>query len=212
MPRAIRLSATGVAEFVGSTPAQRRRILSPYKRKRSGEARGRAHYYRAALNAIRWYLRPPKDQGIIFDAINALELRKKGPLKRGELAQIKHNQRVLGAFLAHYGVRDLIPVPGHLLECAIGKIEITCSPDMWAEEQGRLVLVKFFFPEKKPKLMQIPILLHLIREGAHRKGLAPKVICLDMDGREHKCPVDREKMTKIVASLEKDLVATWSSV
>lgn len=212
MMKPIRIAATGVAEFVSSTPAQRRRILRPYKKRQSGEARGRGHYYRAALNSIRAFLRNGKDQGIIADAIQALELRKKGSLKRGELAEIKHNVRVLQAFLRHYHDRDFSLVTGQHMECAIGKVQVTCTPDLWAQEKAKLVLVKFFFPDKKPKTLQIPILLHLLREGAHNAGLDAVVICLDMDGVQHNCPADRQKMKNIVAPLEQELEATWSSI
>lgn len=202
----------GCPEFVSSTPAQRRRILRPYKNRQGGEAKGRGHYYRAALNSIRYFFNGGKDPGIIADAIHAAELRKKGVLKRGELAQINHNIRVLKAFLRHYAHRDFHLVTGQHIECAIGTVEVTCTPDLWAEENARLVLVKFFFPERKPKTMQIPILLHLIREAGHNAGLNPTVICLDMDGVQHNCPADRQKMKAVVAPLEKELETTWSSI
>jgi hypothetical protein len=213
MSKPIRLAATGVAEFVSSTPAQRRRILRPYKKRQSGEARGRGHYYRVALNAIRHFFNGKKDVGIITDALQALELRKKGPFKkRGEPAEIKHNIRVLKAFLHYYAGRDFVVVPGQKIECTIGRVEVTCNPDLWAEENAKLLLVKFFFQEKKPKTLQIPVLLHLLREAAHHAGMNPTVICLDMDGVEHKCPADRHKMQALVAPLEKELEATWNSI
>src|SRR5690349_2424307 len=98
----IRIAATGVAEFVGSTEAHRRRILRPYKKKKSGEAKGRGHYYRAALNAIRRYFGSNKDVGIIADALSALKLQKKTGVTKRKLAEINHNIRVLNGFLKHY--------------------------------------------------------------------------------------------------------------
>jgi hypothetical protein len=212
MKKPIRIPATGVAEFVSATEARRRSILGPYKRKQSGEAKGRSHYYRFALNTIRAFFREGNDVGVITDGIRSLELRKKGPVKRGELAKLKHNIRVLKSVLAHYANRRFQIVQGRKLECTIGKIEVTCSPDLWAKENGEVVLVKFYFSERKPNVMQIPVLLHLVREGAQNGAVAPTVICLDMDGVEHRCPQDRAKMARVLVSLENELEAVWNSV
>ena len=73
---AIKLAATGVAEFVSATPARRRSILRPYKNKKSGETAGRGNYYQKALNAIRRFHKNNNDAGIINDTIAALKLTK----------------------------------------------------------------------------------------------------------------------------------------
>jgi hypothetical protein len=209
---AIRLSASGVAEFFSATPAHRRRILKPYKFKKSGESKGRAHYYKHALHAIKAYFKAGGDAGIIADAIHVAELKKKGPLKKGELASLNHNIRALKAFLEHHGHRKFHVIVGRQLETKVGTVEVTCMPDLWAEEDGKLTLIKFYFSQKPPLSLQVPVLLHLLREGAIAAGLEPAVVCLDVSGSNHKCPADRQKMNAFVLSIEAEITKVWNSL
>jgi hypothetical protein len=63
--------------------------------------------------------------------------------------------------------------------------------------------------------MQIPVLLHLFREGALNLGLpikAKNIVCFDMDGNVSECPSDRAKMSKIIEGVAGDIENVWKSL
>lgn len=213
---AIKVAATGVAEFVSATPARRRSILRPYKNKKSGEAVGRGNYYQKALNAIRKFHKNNNDAGIINDSIAALALRaKEAGIDKREVTKCKHNIRVLEAYLKHFRQKPFKVVPGKKLIYTIGSLTITCSPELSVECNGERLLIKLYFSQKKPLPLQIPVLLHLFREAAATVGLEVKpqnILCLDMDGNVSECPRNRAAMNQMLATLAGDVEGVWKAL
>jgi hypothetical protein len=212
---AIKLAATGVAEFVSATPARRRSILRPYKNTKSGEAAGRGNYYQKALNAIRRFHKNDNDAGIINDTIAALKQTEETTKDKREATKCRHNIRVLEAYLKYFRKRKFKVVPGKKLFCATGSLTVTCSPELNVEDNGERLLIKLYFSEKKPLPMQIPVLLHLFREGALNVGLqikAKNIVCFDMDGNVSECPANRTAMNKIIEGVAGDIEQVWNGL
>lgn len=211
---AIKLAATGVAEFVSATPARRRSILRLYKNKKSGETAGRGNYYQKALSAIRRFHKYG-DQGIIRDAVAALKLAMGSQTDKREIAKSRHNVRVLEAYLKFFRNRKFKVVPGKNLFCTVGPLTVTCSPELNVEDSGERLLIKLYFSEKKPLPLQIPVLLHLFRESALNIGLNIKtqnIICFDMDGNVYQCSPNRGAMNQLVQGVAGDIQDVWNSL
>jgi hypothetical protein len=212
---AIKLAATGVAEFVSATPARRRSILRPYKNTKSGEAAGRGNYYQKALNAIRRFHKNDNDAGIINDTIAALKQTGETTKDKREATKCRHNIRVLEAYLKYFRKRKFKVVPGKKLFCTAGSLTVTCSPELNVEDSGERLIIKLYFSDKKPLPMQIQVLLHLFREGALNVGLeikAKNIVCFDMDGNISECPANRTAMNKIIEGVAGDIEQVWDGL
>jgi len=211
---AIKLAATGVAEFAEASATKKRSLLRPYKLKKSGEAKGRSNYYQIAINAIKSFHKSENEKGVIADAIEALTLKRKSAT---HLDRIKcdHNIRVLKSYLAHFGSRKLKPIPGKRLFCKVKNLTITTQPELTAEENGKPLIVKLHFSSKKATTLRISILLHLMRQSAVNVGLhvnPENVACFDMDGTVHHCPRNTTAMDRIVEGLAGEIEDVWNAL
>lgn len=210
----IKLAATGVAKFASASPAKKRSLLRPYKKKKSGEAKGRSNYYQRAISAIKSFHKAGNDDGIIADAIAALTLKMKSASSLERLKCV-HNVRVLQAYRTHFGNRKFEPIAGKRLFCKVGNLTITAQPELTVEENGKPLFIKLYFSQKKPGTLEIPMLLHLIRNSAVNVGLKIKpenVFCFDMEGNVHPCPGNIEAMEQTAGNLSTEIEAVWSSL
>lgn len=165
----IRLSATGVAEFIQASPATRTRKLQPFKYPHRGEGAGRSSYYKPTIDTVREYHRRG-DPKIIRRKIEELTtLENDSSLPKRNRTRARRNIDALMAYEDLYGNRNFSVQPNHRLAFKVGSVTITAQPDLWVEENGVQVLIKLGVAKNRSS-DYIDLLLHLIRKAAIATG------------------------------------------
>ena len=180
----IKISATGVAEFITANPSGRASKLKPYKFNKRGEGFGRSSYYQGAINCIKRYHRAERDTDVIKRAVAELTAIANDK-SVARLARTRA-ERNIGAILAYkqiYGKRNFEILTNHRLSFTTKTLRVTASPDLWVREEGNEVLVKIGAARHRHPDEFVELLLHLIRKAAIASGYkvrARNVVYLDI--------------------------------
>jgi hypothetical protein len=213
----IKISATGVAEFITANPSSRPSKLRPYKFNKRGEGFGRSSYYQAAINCIKKYHSAGRDENVTKKAM--LELTAISTDESlGKLLQVKA-QRNIDAILAYmrvYGARRFQVLKNHRLSYTNKKLRITASPDIWVKEADQEVLLKIGAARHRNPDEFVELLLHLIRKAAISSGYkvrAKNVVYLDISiGQERVAQKSLSFYNKALDWAAKEIAAEWSNL
>jgi hypothetical protein len=141
--KSIRISASGVAEFIEASPANRLKKLRPYKYRTMGEGAGRSGYYKSTIDTVREYHKASRDPKVIRRKIEELTaIEGNSSLPKRNRSKARRNIDALLAYEDRYGDRDFNVLPNHRLSFEVGDVTITAQPDLWVKENGTEVLIK----------------------------------------------------------------------
>lgn len=180
----IKISATGIAEFMTANPSGRSSKLRPYKFNKRGEGFGRTSYYQKAIACIKKYHSEHNDASAIKKVIS--ELTATAADNSIEQLLRTRAQRNIDAILAYqriYGRRQFQILRNHRLSYTTKKLRITASPDLWVKEQNHEILLKIGAARHRNPDEFVEILLQLIRKAAISSGYkirANNVVYLDI--------------------------------
>ncbi len=213
----IKISATGVAEFITANPSSRPSKLRPFKFNKRGEGFGRSSYYQAAISCIKKFHLAGRDENVTKKAM--LELTAISTDKSlGKLLQVRA-QRNIDAILAYmriYGKRQFQILKNHRLSYNSKKLRITASPDLWVTEAGQEVLLKIGAARHRNPDEFVELLLHLIRKAAISSGYkvrAKNVVYLDISiGQERVAQKPLSFYNKALDWAGKEIAAEWSKL
>jgi len=165
----IRISMRGLAEVASAKPSRKYSKLKQYKFPESGESKGRSNYYVKALSAIRRHHRGQFDfvksvlDGLVAGARIETDPRKK--------AKLLSNHRAITDYLKTFGSRPLVMKPGRSMYYVYKDLVVSAHPDLVAEENGSLVLIKLNLGKDDFAGGVNSTLLHVLYEAAKTQGL-----------------------------------------
>lgn len=209
----IPISMRGFAEVSVAVPAAKLKILKKYKNSKSGESRGRSNYYVVALSTIKKYHRANGDKNIIVSKISELTKSADLELENRKRAKFRANARALEEYLIHFGDRLLSIKPGKRLYYYYKDLAISAQPDLVAEEEGKLVLIKLNASGKMHDGGMVALLLHALHEAAMLNSLpvAPRSVeYLDLpSGKRLRGPVGGFGSKEILNNNCQALLELW---
>ncbi len=212
---AIKLSATGVAEYIHASPATRTGNLKAFKFPHRGEGAGRSSYYKRTIDTVREFHRSG-DNNVLRKAVEELRVIENNTSIPKQLrTKAVKNINALLAYETHYGNRKFRIIPNHRLALVVGAVTITAQPDLWAEENGTQVLIKLGVAKNKSE-DYIDLILHLIRKAAIATGYkvrARNIAYLNVTtGEEVISNLHLSHFNRTIASSCRDIEKSWSSV
>lgn len=180
----IPISVNGLAKFMTSSEATRRRILKDFKFpfNRDGSRKPQIVRYSETRAAIRDYHESGNNAGTIVTAIEKLIAKKqKNPDK--DAARIDDNIRALKTYLEHFSNRKFVVLETPKPKYVHGEVYVSAYPDLYVDEEGTKKIIKMDFSEKKPNEDAVEIILKVMHEAAYAANLslmAANVIYLDI--------------------------------
>jgi hypothetical protein len=169
---AAKLSMRGFAEVACAAPARKKATLEKYKSPTSGASVGRSNYYIRALSLIKQHHKGASTH--VTSSIRKLLSEAKAEPDPRKRTKLLSNQRAVVDYLKHFGARDLTIKPGKQLYYAFENLVVSAQPDLVAEEDGNLLLIKLNLGKKDFSGGLPAMLLHLLYEAAQMKGLPVK--------------------------------------
>jgi len=168
----IQISVNGLAKFMTSSEATRRRILRDYKFpfNKDGSKKPQIVRYSEARAAIRDYHESGNNASTIVAAIEKLISKKqKNPEK--DAARIDDNIRALSTYLKHFSNSKLLVLETPKPVYVHGEVSISAYPDLYVDDGGKKKLIKLDFSEKKPHEESVEIMLKVMYEAAGSSGV-----------------------------------------
>ena len=98
------------------------------------------------------------------------------PRKRTKLLS---NHRAVTDYLKHFGARNLVIKPGKYLYYIFENLVVSAQPDLVAEENGNLILIKLNLSTKDFPGGVTAVMLHVLYEAALMKNLPVKSTSLE---------------------------------
>ena len=163
-----KISMRGLAEVSHASPGRKLSKLKKYKFPESEESMGRSNYYVKALSAIKHHHRG--DSSFVTSILQALLVEaktEKSPLRK---AKLLNNHRAITEYLNCFGGRALVIRRGKLLYYTFKELVVSAQPDLVAEENGDLVLIKLNLSKEDFTGGVCATILHVLYEAAHIEG------------------------------------------
>jgi hypothetical protein len=167
--KTVKISMRGFAEVASAPPNRKKAVFERYRSPKSGESVGRSNYYVKALSLIKRHHRG--DVADVKSAIRSLHadaLAEADPRKKTKLLS---NHRAIIDYLERFGHRNLEIKQGRRMYFVFEDLIVSAQPDIVAEENGNLILIKLNLGKKDLPGGVAATLLHVLYEAAKAKGL-----------------------------------------
>jgi hypothetical protein len=167
-----KISMRGFAEVVSAKPSKKQSKLKQYKFPQAEDSVGRSNYYVKAISAIKRHHRGQTDfVNALLQKLLAEATIEKNPWTR---AKLQNNYRAITDYLKSFGKRPLVIKPGKHLYYVHKDLVISAHPDLVAEENGKLLLIKLNFCKDDFGGGVTSTLLHVLYESAQLQGIPVK--------------------------------------
>src|SRR5579862_1033479 len=143
------LSVSCLAEYITRGGRSPESVLRPYKFKDLGEGRARIVFHPPVLTVIRRFYKSNKDTRVIDTAIAAWESKAGKTDKKSVRSKLHSNIKGLRLFLTRYGNKEFEILPSRKISYLIEQLIFTASPDLWVKANGRELLIKVGFGDRK---------------------------------------------------------------
>jgi hypothetical protein len=168
----VSISMRGLAEVASAKPSRKQSKLKRFQYPESDESKGRSNYYVKALSAIKRHHTGQSD--IVAAVLNGLMIEAASETDPRKKAKLRSNHRALKDYLEKFGSRQLVIKPGKSLHYAYKDLIVSAHPDLVAEENGSLILIKIN-PSKDDFAGGVcSTILHIPYEAAKNQGLPIK--------------------------------------
>jgi hypothetical protein len=164
-----KISMRGFAEVSCAAPNRKQSTLKRYRSPKSEDSVGRSNYYVKALSLIK---RHHKGE-FTYVASQISKLVNDAKTEKIPRAKTKllSNYQAISNYLQHFGDRKLTIRTGKHLYYIFEDLIVSAQPDLIAEENGKLVLIKLNLSKKDFSGGVCATLLHVLYEAALAKGL-----------------------------------------
>ena len=168
----VEISMRGFAEVHSAAPSRKHAVLRRYRSPKSGESVGRSNYYVKALSAIKRHHRGDSSHvGSTLRTLLAEAATETNPRKK---AKLLNNHRAITDYLKNFGSRTLTIKPGKHFHYTFRDLVVSARPDLVAEENGNLILIKLNLGKDDFAGGVSSTLLHVLYEAAQVKGIPVK--------------------------------------
>ncbi len=168
----VKISMRGLAEVASAKPSQKHSKLKKYQFPDSEESKGRSNYSVKALSAIKRHHRGQSD--FVDSVLKGLMIAAKSESDPRKKAKLLNNHRAIADYLKTFGSRPLVIKPGKSLYYVYKDLLVSAHPDLVAEENGALVLIKLNLGKDDFAGGVNSTLLHVLYEAAIKQGLPIK--------------------------------------
>jgi hypothetical protein len=168
----IKIPMRGLAEVTSAKPSQKLSKLKKYRTPKSEDRVGRSNYYVKALSAIKKHHNGQTD--IVTKVLNDLLAEAAVETDPRKRAKLQHNYRAITDYLKTFGSRLLKIMPGKHLYYAYQYLVVGAHPDLVAEENGHMVLIKLNLGQDDLGGGECSVILQTLYEAAHLSGLPVK--------------------------------------
>lgn len=165
-----RISMRGLAEVASAKPNRKHSKLKQYQFPESEESKGRSNYYTTALSVIKRHHRGDKD--FVLSSLQGLILKASTETNRLKKAKLINNHRAIKDYIKSFGNRKLSIRRGAHLYYVYKDLVVSAQPDLVAEENGNLILIKLNLGKDDFAGGVCSTILHVLYEAATIKGLS----------------------------------------
>jgi len=164
-----RISVRGFAEVGSAKPNRKQAILKRYKFPDSEESVGRSNYYVKALGIIRRHHKG--DSAVVRARLQDLLAQASVEKNPRQKAKLLNNHQAAVDYLRVFGNRPLTIRPGKYLYYIYKNLIVGAHPDLVADENGALVLIKLHLGKDALGGGVCALLLHMMYEAALASGV-----------------------------------------
>jgi len=209
----VKISMRGLAEVASAKDARKQSKLKQFKFPESKESVGRSNYYVKAVSGIKHHHQG--DTGFVDSLLHDLITEAAIESDSRAKAKLLNNHRAITDYLKTFGNRQLLIKPGKHLYYVYKNLVVSAQPDLVAEENGRLVLIKLNFCKNDFTGGVTPVLLHVLYEAAQLAGLPVQptgVECLQTSsGTRIRGPRSGFPDKKVLNTACQELLALWQA-
>lgn len=210
----IRLSMKGMAKYVTSGSAGQRKVLRDFKYP-DPEGHAQIVYYSEARSVIVAFHRCRLDREWLREQADRLQGLGMGNTGRAQ-ARLLHNARAIRSYERAFGGQTLVLNDDLSLTLVFGDVEVTVTPDLFAEDRSRRKLIKLDFAKEKPDDRVPKIITQLMYQGATQAGLDVRGSdCLYLEcgrGVTHKGTGVRSRLNAEIEAACANIAALWPSI
>lgn len=180
----IKISVSGLAKFMKASSSRQRTMLRDYKFKtdKNGRKRPQIVRYSEARAAIMRYHQSGNDVGVLVAAVAELQ-KKEAAHPEKDSDRIRDNIRAIETYMTHFAKNDFTVLENPRPKYIRGDVEVSASPELFVQEDGRKKLIKLDFNAARPDEESINIILKVMHEASalSNLGVSPKdVVYLDV--------------------------------
>lgn len=165
----VQISMRGFAEVSSAAFDRKRTTLKKFKFPKAEDSVGRSNYYIKALSAIKRHHKGQTAQ--VRSTLRRLAEESAIEPDTRKRAKLLNNRRAITEYLDKFGDRTLEIKKGKRLYYTHNDVVVSAHPDLIAEENGRLILIKLNLCKSPFSGGVISVLLHVLFEAAKRSGL-----------------------------------------
>jgi hypothetical protein len=206
----IKLTYSGVADFMASTPSKQRKILTEYKYPDEDESRAKIFYYREARESIVAYHKGKKSnswleqQGTRLGEMAALEDRNSARRSR-----LQNNSRTILDYSRNYNSDSCQILDQFSQKLLIGGVVISVYPELHVTERNREKMIKLDFGKNAHNDDYNRISCQLLLMAATEAGFD---LPSSSFGVRHIATKSDIRKGRVGARLEKDIEATCNNI
>jgi len=184
----IRISVSGLAQFMNATSFRQRRLLRDYKFpfNKDGTRKPQIVRYSEARATIQKYHQSDNDVTVLLNAVEALK-KKAAENPDKDQSRFEDNIRAINAYAKHFQDNKFTVLENPRPKYVHGEVQVSTTPDLYVEENGAKKLIKLDFNATAPKEDVISIILKVMHEAAMvgQLGVKPAdVIYLDVSRQQ----------------------------
>ena len=139
----IRISVTGLAEFMKAGSSRQRAMLRNYKFQYDQQGRKRPQIvrYSEARAAIKKYHASDNNVGLLIEAVRRLQ-KKEAAEPEKDANRIRDNIRAIEAYATHFAKSSFQIIDNPKPVYKRGPVEVSTTPDLYVNDAGTTKLIK----------------------------------------------------------------------
>jgi hypothetical protein len=207
----IRITAKGLAKYMTSGDARKRKILRDYKFP-DPEGAVQSKYYAEARRVIEQYHGGGNDASIIVSAVDELNTKAAREFDR-KRDRLRNNIRALESYLSNFGKKKLTILPTPDVKFTHGQVLVSAYPDLYVKDGDRHKIIKLDLGKDHPKPEMIKIVLQVMYAAAQAANLPvlPKdIIYVEVEhGTQHSGVKKRARLQRDIEAACQTIEDVW---
>ena len=207
----IRLTAKGLANYMTSGDARKRKILRDYKFP-DPEGAVQAKYYAEARRIIEQYHKQGNDPAILATDMVQLQAKAARATEK-QLDRIRNNIRAVESYLRSFGKKKLTILPAPDIKMTHGQVVVSAYPGLYIKEGDRHKILRLDKGKDVAKPQNIQIVLQVTISATQESNLpvAPRdVIYVQVErGVQHTGSVLRARLKRDIEAACQTIEDIW---
>jgi hypothetical protein len=207
----IRLTAKGLANYMTSGDARKRKILRDYKFP-DPEGAVQAKYYAEARRIIEQYHRAGNDPSSLASDLVQLQA-KANRASAKQLDRIKNNIRAVESYLRAFGRKKLSILPSPEIKMTRGQVVVSAHADLYIQDGDKHKILRLDMGKDTAKPQNIQIVLQVTINAVEESNLpvTPKdIIYVDVErGVEYSGRTVRKRLRKDIEAACQTIEDVW---